>query len=123
MMCPPYEVRNCVIYSNTATDTARADLYNDGMYAYGANTSYFYCCTSSNLPTGNNITNNPRFVDAGNGNYRLAAGSACINTATNLPWMATAVDLDGRSRLDKATRIPDIGAYEYVIPITVIRSY
>ena len=54
------------------------------------------------------------FAGYGAGNYRMAQGSPCINTGTNLPWMADAVDLDGRCRLDRFSRQVDMGCYEYL---------
>jgi hypothetical protein len=58
------------------------------------------------------ITIDPRFVSSAAGNYRLADDSPCINTGTNLPWMAGATDLDGNARI-YGTRV-DMGCYEYV---------
>jgi hypothetical protein len=118
LMCPPYAIMNSIIYSNMATDTARIDLYNDGTYAYAATGAYSYCCTPSNFPTGNNITNDPRFVDHPNGNYRLAPRSRCVNAGTNQVWMLTAADLDRRPRIQSS--LVDIGCYEYVFPGTML---
>lgn len=39
----------------------------------------------------------PLFVDALE--FRLQDGSPCIDAGTNLPWMATAFDLDGNARM------------------------
>ncbi len=65
-----------------------------------------------------NITNNPLFIADGigygtnlvPGNYRLQAGSPCVNAGTNLDWMTGACDLDGLPRILKGT--VDMGAYE-----------
>jgi len=54
-----------------------------------------------------NTTNNPMFILDGigygtnlvPGNYRLQAGSPCVNSGTNLDWMDTATDLDGLPRI------------------------
>jgi len=58
----------------------------------------------------NNITTDPQFVDATNGNYRLLSTSPCIDAAG---WAATnaVMDLDGNTRVSGIA--PDIGAYEY----------
>jgi predicted outer membrane repeat protein len=61
-----------------------------------------------------NITQPPQFLDQAGGDYRLAAGSPCINTGTNRAWMAGALDLDGNPRVDGVYRTVDMGAYEYV---------
>lgn len=60
-----------------------------------------------------NIAADPKFADAANGNYRLTAASPCANAGLNQDWMAAAVDLDGRPRLDRFTRRVDIGCYEH----------
>ncbi len=64
------------------------------------------------------ISSAPLFVDAVNGDYRLAFGSPCIDAGTNL---AVFVDRDGVSR---PTRFGyDIGAYEeWQIPIIASRA-
>lgn len=61
-----------------------------------------------------NVARSPRFVDAGNGDYRLARGSPGINAGVNQEWMAGAVDLAGQPRI-RSQRV-DIGAYESVPP-------
>ena len=58
----------------------------------------------------NNLTTDPMFVDAGNANFRLKAGSPAINTGLALSEVAT--DMDGTSRPQGGSY--DIGAYEYI---------
>ena len=54
----------------------------------------------------------PHFVDAANGNYRLAPDSPAIDTGSNLPLGGLfPTDLDGSPRPYNVTA--DIGAYEY----------
>jgi autotransporter-associated beta strand protein len=66
------------------------------------------------------ITNNPLFVDAAAGNFRLksttwATQSLGINAGFNdLSWMTYGKDLDGQPRILNAT--VDMGAYENAIP-------
>jgi len=72
-----------------------------------------YTCASE-APAGNgNVTSEPMFVDKDSGNYRLAAGSPCINAGNNVyaPINSSLVDLDGNLRIWNVT--VDIGAYEY----------
>jgi hypothetical protein len=57
-----------------------------------------------------NTTNDPLFVNRLAGDYRLTAGSPCVNAGTNLTWMTNAVDLSGTARL--VGQRPDMGAYE-----------
>lgn len=66
-----------------------------------------------------NIFVDPKFVDAANGDYRLADDSPCKNAGVNEAWMATTADLAGLRSRDGG-RIygenVDIGAYEIYIP-------
>lgn len=65
------------------------------------------------------IYEDPRFVDAANGNYRLRLSTPARDAGLNaaLDFNADSVidfiaDLDGASRLQGATKTVDIGAYE-----------
>jgi len=96
---------NCVVWGNTATT---------GTNWLGGSMSY--CCTTPDPGAGSgNITNDPQFMNAANGNYRLRYGSSCIDTGTNLPIITN--DLDGVARpLDgnyDGTNTTDMGCYEY----------
>ncbi len=69
-----------------------------------------------------NLSDNPRFVDAENGDYRLSAAddSPCIGAGEIRPWMAGSVDLAGNPRILMGT--VDMGAYETLPPVgTLIR--
>ncbi len=91
---------NCIVYGNTATNNPN---WQDG--------SFTNCCTTP-LPAGSgNVTSDPQFVDAAAGNYRLEAGSPCINAGDNAA-AAGAVDLDGSPRIVFGT--VDMGAYEFL---------
>ena len=56
-----------------------------------------------------NTSADPEFV--GGGDYRLTAGSPCVDSGTNQGWMTTETDLDGNARI--ANALVDMGAYEY----------
>lgn len=58
-----------------------------------------------------NISVNPKFRDATHGNYRLAAGSPCIDAGDDSSVLPGSTDLDGKQRVLGAH--VDIGAYEY----------
>lgn len=127
---PGGRVENCTIVSNTAAMTGglrcegNAAVLNsiiwlnissnpgtDNYSNSGTTFSYTTCCTTPDVPGLGNIADVPRFVDAEDGDYRLADGSPCINLGTTLEWMYEGTDLDNMPRVwgGKA----DIGAYEY----------
>jgi hypothetical protein len=89
-------LNNCIIYYNTS----------ENVYGGSAN----YCCTTPDPGGIGNITNAPMFVDTNNANYRLLAGSPCINAGNNADVQGT-LDLDGKPRI--VDGIVDMGAYEF----------
>ncbi len=107
---------NTIIYSNRASVAADNDVGVYPLNQTAATNSFHYCCTSRDLSIAgqHNITNAPEFDDFAGGDYRLASGSAGINAGTNESWMAQGFDLDGRLRLDRITRMVDMGCYEHV---------
>jgi hypothetical protein len=101
-------VTNCIIYFNTANGS--------GDNVYPTNKFLSHCCT---VPlTGNgvgNITNNPCFTDADNGDYTLLPSSPCIDAGVDVETM---IDLAGNLRpvdgdSDYVAQY-DMGAYEYI---------
>ena len=114
----PYTVKNYnnIIWFNTVDSGTHSNVYN---YAWQASNDFYHCAVppTSLITTGQgNRTDDPKFVDWAGGNFRLADGSPCINAGTNMPWMLEpgAVDAEGRQRLDRFSRLADIGCYEYV---------
>lgn len=118
---------NCTIVGNTSVDdgglggaggggTAGGTavnsivMFNNG--GYGAPNywrgEFSYCCASPQPGGVGNISFDPLFVDRTNGNYRLQAGSPCINVGTNAPGLS--VDLDGLPRV--VDGVVDMGAFE-----------
>jgi PKD repeat protein len=122
---------NCTIVGNSAPNSSggggganSSTLYNcivtDNYGTNGANymgCTFFYSCTGPDPGGLGNITNSPAFVDAANGNYRLAASSPCINSGRNA-YLSATTDLDGNPRIKGGT--VDLGAYEYQNPASVI---
>lgn len=107
-------VANCVIANNRAAGTY-PDIYNTG----DNSNSFWYCCATNVFftPNQHNMTDDPRFVNASAGNWRLANNSPCINTGTNQSWMTNSVDLGGRTRIRYG--IVDMGAYENIYEGTI----
>ncbi|MFA7157712.1 MAG: right-handed parallel beta-helix repeat-containing protein, partial [Kiritimatiellia bacterium] len=105
-------VVNCISYSNTVNWTTNS--------VTGALLAFSNSCTFPEYPGwhASNITNEPLFMAYGSGygithvpgNYRLQAGSPCVDSGMYQAWMAGAVDLDGLPRILKGT--VDMGAYE-----------
>ena len=97
-------VTDCILYGNTLTDGRSSDAYNSTVV------HSFLSKPQMGLGTGNSF-GNPLFVDAANGNYRLQAGSPCIDRARTGNLSQDALDLDGHLRI-AGSRV-DIGCYEY----------
>ncbi len=91
-------VRNCIVFLNGSNNWA------------GTGTVVFTC--SLPLPPGQgNISNDPEFVNASTGNYRLFESSPCVNAGTNA-YITWSTDLDGTPRIIDG-RV-DMGAYEFI---------
>ncbi|MCL2104993.1 MAG: hypothetical protein FWH21_08080, partial [Kiritimatiellaeota bacterium] len=104
------KLRNCILWENFAI----------GVYSYYPNYqaspygSLEYSCTVTTAPGGaGNIAQDPMFVDAANGDFRLQLDSPCINAGNNA-YVAGAFDLDGNQRITYGT--VDMGAYEMLQP-------
>lgn len=109
---PAAPVTNSIIYGNcTSYTNPLIGVVSDNI---PTNDNVGYSC-SPDLTHGvdGNTTNAPMFVNTGMANYRLMAGSPCIDTGIYQDWMIGAVDLDGNQRLRKTV---DMGAYEWQPP-------
>ncbi|MBN2703262.1 MAG: PKD domain-containing protein [Pontiellaceae bacterium] len=91
---------NCIVWYNTAPS------WND---LYGI-TARYSCSPDVTDGSNGNMTNAPVFVDAANGDYRLAAGSRCIDAGSNR-YVVGSLDLDSMPRI--LGGVVDMGAYEY----------
>lgn len=100
---------NSIIYFNN----------NGGVDTTGAVSNYVHSCSPGLSSGTGNITDDPVFLEPGEGygltssnwNFRLkAVVSPCVEGGTNLAWMASAYTLDGELRI--LNKIVDIGAYE-----------
>ena len=102
-------LKNSVIWGNTSS--GGENNYHGGTFSYS--------CTAP-LPEGDedgggNIAQDPKFVDAENGIFRLQPDSPCIRVGSML-FAVGAVDLDGNPRTQNGS--VSMGAHEYV-PVTV----
>ncbi len=91
-------------------------LWNNGIDSTGTVTIAYSIIENSTDHTdgGNILRDDPLFIDASAGNYRLQRGSPALDTGLNQPWMADATDLDGLPRVMKG--IVDRGCYEAIPP-------
>lgn len=95
-------VRNTIIYFNMA---GGAGSNHYGMLSQNITN----CCTAPAIGTAC-VDAEPRFVNRGAGNFRLAWGSPCLDSAVEQDWMIGGTDLDGDLRVWNGEA--DIGAYE-----------
>ena len=94
-------MNNCIVFGNTVGLT---------WPNYYTNCTLRSSCTVPDPGGTGNITNDPQFVDAAAGDYRLARGSPCINAGNN-GYVEETTDLDGNPRFIYGT--VDMGAYEF----------
>ncbi len=96
-------IRNCIIWANVAKPE-RTQIWESNAPSF--------CCIEEWAEGGEgNIVLDPRFVDAGSGDYHVEADSPCINAGTNFYWHAWPQrDLDGNCRLVGPNI--DMGCYE-----------
>lgn len=110
------EVTDNVLWNNQNTDIV---FTGNSEHVYPLVASYnLYATSNSNFPQSpSDLHVDPRFVDAPNGNFRLASNSPAINHGAFLQLMGfPARDLDGAARI-VGSRI-DLGAYESSIDDT-----
>jgi hypothetical protein len=110
-------IRNCVTWGNTASD---------GDQLWGTTAPTYSCIQDWTGGRQGNISEDPRFVDPENGDFRLLPDSPCRNAGNTVAVLEVTLslvdngaliswfggdDLDGNPRISGAA--VDIGAYEY----------
>jgi len=97
-------VTNSIVYFNTAGGSA-SDL--------NTTVGVGYTCASDGNTSNGNKTDDPLLIDLEGGDYRLAAGSPCIDAGDSsaVTW---STDLDGNARILGGA--VDMGAYEFAPP-------
>lgn len=103
---PRMTVLNSILFGNRAP--------SDSNWGGGDSTSYLRnCCTVPMPQRSGSITNQPAFVDAAAGDFRIGPLSPCINAGVNDTWMNEGVDLSGMPRIFAGT--VDMGACEFTM--------
>ena len=93
-------LKNCIVYGNAGT----------GDWSNHKECTFTNSCTTP-LPGGpGNIGVDPRYRDAGAGDYRLQTNSPCIDAGNN-GYVVGTTDLDGNRRIANGT--VDMGAFEF----------
>ena len=100
---------NTILWMNSSPAGSNVALWGSG--------AVFDSCDSGPRLSGTgNLAVDPVFLNAAKGNWRLRAGSPCIDTGTNLTASVTN-DLDGLARPIDGDAVPgachDMGAYEF----------
>lgn len=100
---------NSIVFSNSPPE-----------YVSGGRDWWSFCCTTPHPGGTGNISSLPKFVYEYGKDFRLLSNSPCVNAGSNLPWMATATDLDGNPRIQGG--IVDMGCYEFQRPTAPTNS-
>ena len=99
-VCLNSVLENCIVYGNANNERSTWQYWLDRNSLV----------TSIGYREKNVYIGNPSFVDAANGDYRLASGSPCIDAGDNA-YVTGDTDLAGNARIANGT--VDIGCYEY----------
>jgi len=103
---------------NSIFDSLHAADGNSGTYRTVLSNCFVRVRSTPDAEDGSVWVASPKFVDAANDDYRLAATSPCREKGVVLSWMSGATDLDGNPRLVNilgkvsADALPDLGCYE-----------
>lgn len=102
---------NCILWNNTASSSPQI--------SYGSGSTVIYNDIQGGGTGTGNINKNPLFADAAAGDFRLQAGSPCIDMGNNagVPE-GILTDYAGNSRIidgnEDNTAVVDMGAHEYL---------
>ena len=104
-------IENCIIVYNGITDKT------DDSLAVNGGTVTYTCAWNHPVAGAGNISADPMFADAANGDYRLNGASPCVDQGLNGAWGTDDLDLAGNGRLldgnGDGDAVIDIGAFEY----------
>ncbi len=105
-------ISNCIFWGNSAGGST-----DESAQIHGGSPVINYSCVqgwTGDLGGVGNIGDDPRFVDAGIGDYRLCEASSCIDAGDpNYVAEPNETDIDGNPRVSNG--IIDMGAYEFQV--------
>jgi predicted outer membrane repeat protein len=121
-----FQLTNSLVWGNSAPDSPTYKLFQSETASNlpFADYSLIEGYTPDTYFGNNNLSTDPLFIDAANGDYRLQKGSPAIDAGT-LPADSPTTDLLGKKRINGPI---DIGAYEFectasaCIPFVVLRK-
>ena len=101
-------IHHCIVWGNTAPEGEQIYVDEPGVATVG------YCDVQGGWSGDGNIDDQPLFADPEGGDYRLTAGSPCLDAGDPAyPPQLRETDLDGHARL--LCEHVDMGAYEFGI--------
>jgi len=127
-------LNNCTVVGNSVTpgslytcggplecNVNNSIVYFNSIYNYDPppfdDPTWFYNCTSPLKSGAGNFVGDPGFVNGGAGDLHLQTNSPCINAGNNA-YVATTNDFDGNPRVKGGA--PDVGAYEFQAPLSIL---
>ncbi|MFA5367678.1 MAG: hypothetical protein WC333_07360, partial [Dehalococcoidia bacterium] len=99
-------ITNCILWDNSPNEMV-IDGYN---YTVG------YCNIQGGYTGEGNIDSDPLFANAAAGDFRLSAGSPCIDAGSNSAPSIPALDFEGDPRILPVWGTVDMGVDEYIHP-------
>ncbi len=107
-------ITNTIMRYNYGSDLGTEANYRTATYSGNPSNIAWSCTFPTNGLGVQNIEADPQFRSLAGQDYRLQGASPCVNAGLKESWMEDAADLDGRRRIDRFSRMVDLGCYEYL---------
>lgn len=106
----PVDFTNCIFWGNN-NDIVNGSAADNNR----VNIQYSIVEESTFAPANNNLSQDPEFVDAANGDFHLTSSSPAFDAGDNAAISGTTVDIEGNPRIEN--NVVNIGAYEDISPL------